>query len=177
MVATVWVVMAGQGAAGNSGFLWDWMLSLRTDNQGNVVSTVDILNDPLGFGVPALSPIIIANGRASMTIGSFSAHASLGQLIFHDKASVLYEMGARVRGPGFNEGGLARLGDPYDVNGNYGSAITFAAAPTVAPEPATSWLVATGLIVGGAAGRRRRNSLARLRHVRPDRISPLARAV
>jgi hypothetical protein len=144
---------------GFSGFLWAWTLSMRSDNQGNVSSSVDFLIDPLGFGVPALSPITIANGRAAMTIGSFTAGANLGVLSGSSTAFVTYDMDAFVGGPGFGTGGLARLGDPFDANGNYGAGIILSAGPTAVPEPGTLWLVASGLVMVGGVARRRWTSL------------------
>src|SRR5438067_5823332 len=56
-------------APGFSGVLWSWKLTLR-GNHGVVTPTVDFLIDHLGFGVPALSPVTIANGVAAVDIGA-----------------------------------------------------------------------------------------------------------
>jgi hypothetical protein len=138
---------------GFSGFLWSWVLSLRGDGFGNVNSSVDFFIDPLGFGMPALSPITINNGRAAMTIGSFTANANLGRLSPGNSAFVTYDMDAVVSGPGFGGGGIARLGDPFDPTGNYGAGISFSTATVATPEPQTLVLLATGLLLVGVVRR------------------------
>ncbi len=143
-------------APGFGGAVWAWELSLHTDALGHVISSVDFFFDPYGFGMPNLSPITIANGRASLTIGSFTARADLGGIQVGDNLFVDYDMDAEVSGSGFGTGGVARLGDPFDANGNYGAGFTLTegGAVVATPEPATLWLLATGLVLVGALRRK-----------------------
>ncbi|MEO8122496.1 MAG: PEP-CTERM sorting domain-containing protein [Burkholderiales bacterium] len=63
---------------------------------------------------------------------------------------VEYIMQARVSGPGFETGGRATIGDPFDLLGG-GSTISFAAT---VPEPGSWLMLGVGLIALGARGRR-----------------------
>lgn len=56
---------------------------------------------------------------------------------------VEYVMQARVSGPGFETGGRAIIGDPFDLAGG-GSSITFAAQ---VPEPSSFFMLCIGLIL------------------------------
>jgi hypothetical protein len=142
---------------GFSGFLWSWQLSLR-GTQGVVTPNVDFLIDPLGFGVPVLSSVSILNGVATIDIGSFTAGANLGILSGGSTAFVTYDMDGAVAGIGLSsQGGIARLGDPFNTSGDYGAGISFSATPVSAtPEPSATLLVASGLIGLGGLGRTRR---------------------
>jgi hypothetical protein len=149
-------------APGHSGFLWAWTQSLR--GQGGAVSTsTDFLLDPLGFGTPSMSAITFAADEAFVDIASFHRSADLGRLARGSSAFITYDMDAAVAGPGFGGGGVAALGDPFDVTGRPGSTLLIQGAPigavvSAVPEPATSLLVGLGLAALGAsgAGRRRR---------------------
>jgi len=66
---------------------------------------------------------------------------------------VEYIMQARVSGPGFETGGRATIGDPFDLVGG-GSTIGFAAQ---VPEPGSGFMLGAGLMVLGGLGRRRRH--------------------
>jgi len=71
---------------------------------------------------------------------------------------VEYVMQARVSGPGFETGGRAVIGDPFDLAGS-GSSITFAAQ---VPEPSSWFMLGLGLmLLAGAARRRRRRAIER----------------
>ena len=163
-------------APGRSGFLWSWALSLRGQG-GQVTTSVDFLLDPLGFGVPALSPITIANNEATVSIAPFTAVADLGRLAPGGTAFITYDMGADIGGFGFNStGGKATLGDPLNLDGDPGSSIGFAGvdlqpAPAAAPEPATGALAALGLALL-AAVRSRRCRATGIARRRPVAVAP-----
>jgi hypothetical protein len=139
-------------APGRSGFLWSWTLSLR--GQGGAINpSVDFLLDPLGFGVPAITPVSIVGDEAGLTIAPFTLSADLGRLSPGGTAFVTYDMDANVSGPGFNgTGGRARLGDPLNLPGNPGGTISFVGVslvpgPAAASEPAALSLGVLGLML------------------------------
>ncbi len=81
----------------------------------------------------------------------YTATIPLGVLTTAD--SVEYIMEARVSGPGFETGGRATIGDPFDLTGG-GSTIAFTGA---VPEPSTYALFGLGLLtICGLTLRRQR---------------------
>jgi len=73
---------------------------------------------------------------------------NLGNLTTSDV--VRYVMEVNVRGQGFETGGYARVGDPFDLTGTGGSSIAF----TPVPEPGIALLIGGGLGVLSCRGRR-----------------------
>ncbi|MBM4385202.1 MAG: PEP-CTERM sorting domain-containing protein [Deltaproteobacteria bacterium] len=82
-----------------------------------------------------------SNNVAGYTFNSLITTIDLGILAPTDV--VTYTMEVQVSGPGFETGGYARIGDPFDLAGS-GSSIAFG---TPVPEPAVTLLLAlTGAI-------------------------------
>jgi hypothetical protein len=140
---------------GFSGFLWSWTLTLR-GSQGQVTPSVDFLIDPLGFGVPDLGALTIANGEAFIDIAAFTAAVDLGPLAAGHTAFVTYDMSAAVFGLGFNAtGGVARLGDPFSASGDYGAGIRIGAVPAAVSEPPVFALLFGGILLFAIRGNAR----------------------
>jgi hypothetical protein len=143
-----------------SGTLWEWGATLRGE-AGSVVAAshgfAPILDfhDPLNLGMPRLSPVSVAGGEAVLSIAPFTGFADLGILEQGSlPPSITYDMYASVSGPGLNNtGGEASLGDPFDLSGSPGSAISI---PGALPVPETdAWqLLLVGLAVLLARTRR-----------------------
>jgi hypothetical protein len=150
-------------APGFSGFLWSWQLELRGSGSQVTATESQIFGDPLGLGTPVFSAITRTADEAIVSIGSFHGAADLGVLGRQSEAVITYDMFATIAGRGLNlTGGRASLGDPFDVEGSPGSALSIrglaSLQPTAAvPEPATLALVALGLGILGAVGTGRRH--------------------
>ena len=141
------------------GFLWEWGATLRGE-AGSVVAEshgfapIFDFDDPLSLGMPGLSAVRVAGGEAVLSIAPFTGLADLGIMERGSVSLITYDMYARVSGPGLsNTGGEASLGDPFDLSGSPGSAISIPGALPV--SEADSWkLLLAGLAFLLARARR-----------------------
>jgi hypothetical protein len=144
-----------------SGFLWEWGATLRGAG-GSAFAEVHgfaplfDFHDPLDLGMPELSAVNVAGGEAVLSIAPFTGIAELGVMARGSGSVITYSMYASVSGPGLsNTGGEASLGDPFDLTGHPGSAISIPGALPV-PEPASWVLLLLGLATLLAIARSKR---------------------
>jgi len=159
--ATVDVRLFAGAPHASTGPIWQWILSL-TGQGGQVHPSLLLFDDPFGLGSPGISAVTINNGVAALDIDPFTATIDLGQLGPNLTANIRYTMRADVAEVGgVATGGLAQLGDPFSVSGDFGAGITIVAPVAAVPEPATWSLVALGLAALVAVRRRRPNGQRR----------------
>jgi hypothetical protein len=149
-------------AADFSGFLWEWGATLHGTGGSVIVETHGFaplfdFHDPLNLGMPDLSAVDVAGGEAVVSIAPFTGVADLGVVTPGSGPDVItYTMFASISGPGLNNtGGHASLGDPFDLTGTSGSAISILGTLPI-PEPGSWVLVLLGLaaIIASAWGKR-----------------------
>ena len=92
----------------------------------------------------SLSPSFVAGSIFGYDFQSHSEVLDLGTVASGDSMVVEYEMVARVDTPGFEAGGRAQIGDPFNLEGNPGFSGTLMENSTVAIE-ATTWSLIKGL--------------------------------
>jgi len=85
----------------------------------------------------SLTPSFVAGSEFGYDFQAYSDILNLGTVANNSSITVVYEMVARVDTPGYEVGGRAQIGDPFDLDGTPGFSGTLMPDTTVAIENST----------------------------------------